>query len=803
MTSSVSLDDAVSAFQQGDIAQAWALVQRLLEYRPVDIGALELFGVLLFQIGRTADALDPFQSVAAAAPLSAVNQFRLALAAEAAGQLPKAGRAIVRALLVSPAESQAYLQFSGQQWRRDARDEALLSVVRTVVLKPGDLTAVSARAQMRFQIGDMSGAQRDLMREAVLAPERGGSNLLLAESFRRSSWPRMVERLYRRHCRFAAPMDPGSWLSLSLWLIERRQTGSAVSALRHAICLDPANANAWEKLAASQSGDRAGETAGIAVRAAAFCAPDDGMRWLRVVRHFAGDLSPKSRAGRAISLATRCAAHALDVRFALAEFYFQVGDVAEAEKHMLSFMQDTHDALMGGSLGTGSHRAVALFLNFMIFRRRPAECLPYLARVSQDAVGDAIAAMDLLKIQLLAELDMAYGQQPHRWDGSNRRIISLPVWGEKYVDMWLTWGLPSILVDSNAVFWEHGETVFHILTTPGDWERLSRSETFAKLRERASVVFFDLTPVVRENLTFGSYVAMSLAHWASICIARREQADFVGLVADYVFSSGSFGYLAAETAANGIAAAFTVDLPIHDRALPVLDGFRSSEGGLEVPADSMIGIFLEHPSHRVPAYEIGPELASIPSDPSRLNLRLEKGWRLASMQPQLFYLSSVLLAELWYPGLPATDNGTADMVMSVLGAPEPMRMLNLPEHFCCAVIESGDESRAEKGYFSERCDSASPVRDLVAQIRRSRFMTPARIWALEHPTILTNAAQTAVVSPAQEAFVDSLRAALPQAEPVEVVRLAREIGFPAFERYMNRRDGGSAASESSGEARDG
>lgn len=782
------LQRATASLQAGDLATCWQLVQELLASRPVSVAALELLGVLLFQTGRHGEAYEPFREVARHAPLNPLNQFRLALASEVSGRIADAEQALIRTVLIAPAEGQAWMQRSGQCWRLDRADSALAAAGRAVILQPGDPATFHARAQMRLRLGEKTDARHDLIREALLAPERGQGILLLAETFRAAGQPKAAERLYRRQCHFSAPHDPAAWLALAAWLMERRRTDDAVPVLRRVLCLAPGHPDAWDKLASALTGNRSGQRAERAVLAAAVSAPGNGAAWLRMARRLSGDTDSSARRKTAILMAARCAEAAPDTQFALAEFLFQVGDRAEAASWLARFFRETHKAILARQVGPGSARAAALFLNFVIFRQRPAACLPYLSGLDPEAGGDQVGALFLTKIRLLAELDAAYAERPHRWRSSARQIVSLPVWGAEYVDTWLEWGLPSLLADANAPFWEQRETVVHVLTTPEDWLRLSRSDGFARLQERAAVIFLDMTPIIREKLSFGGYFAMCLGHWVSICIARQEAADFVGLVADYMFADGALGYLASETAADRMAAAFTVDLPFREDGLSAFRACRTPAGTLDIPARTMVDAFLGHPSSRVSAHEVGVGCKTIPSGPSRLNARFGGGWCIASMQPQLFFVNAALAGDLWYPDLPATDNGFADMALNALGSTERMRMLNEPMRFGCVAIERGDDARAAEGEFADRHKSDDPVADLAAQVRRSRFVTPARMWALENPMYVMPGGAAPASEP-EETILSSLRRTLGEPDDIAVLTLAREIGFPAFERFLEWRDG--------------
>lgn len=109
-----------------------------------------------------------------------------------------------------------------------------------------------------------------------------------------------------------------------------------------------------------------------------------------------------------------------------------------------------------------------VFLYFLLFFGDVEGCIYFASRVDSNLRGDANNQIHLQKIQLLLGLVANYRVKPHEWKSRARRIVSLPVWGAKYIDMWLRYGLPSLFGSENRKFWKIGETVFYIATTPDD-----------------------------------------------------------------------------------------------------------------------------------------------------------------------------------------------------------------------------------------------------------------------------------------------------------------------------------------------
>lgn len=190
---------------------------------------------------------------------------------------------------------------------------------------------------------------------------------------------------------------------------------------------------------------------------------------------------------------------------------------------------------------------------------------------------------------------------------------------------------------------------------------------------------------------------------ASILIARDENADFVGLVADYIFSDGSLTYIAERVEKASIQAAFTVDFWVKGEAAgPIFGNSHADDGTLSIPPHKMMQVFGENISARVYFNDTGPHLKSIPSDPSRMYCRLSNGLRIDNLQPQLFFASPSVIRDFWSIGLPMTDNGFVDLVLTAVGDFRTSEMLVDPARFGCIVLDYDEGERARTGHYPER-----------------------------------------------------------------------------------------------------
>lgn len=373
------------------------------------------------------------------------------------------------------------------------------------------------------------------------------------------------------------------------------------------------------------------------------------------------------------------------------------------------------------------------FLEYLRMLTWTGQCDRVLEALNRIGFIEGPLALSYFVLQQVAQL-VAGAPEPNTCSDKDRLIISVPVWGKVHVDLWLQCGLQNLLDEANAPLFQNRHVTVQIFTTAENWSFLSRSPLFAALVKRAEVSFFDLAQLLESDARDRNYLAMTVAHWTSLVLGRRDNSDVVVLVADYIFGRGSLGYLGKLIEDRTHDVMYSVDLPIGERAWKHLSNpeqFRNGPGLAE--AEALEKLFLDNLSHRVIAYAVDDGSGTVPSDPSRLNVIGKRGVEIRTMQPQLLYASKELLQNLLPLTFAATDNGFADCaVASGIGADRMMILNDIPD-FICATIEFNEEDRVNNAYFPKRIDSADPVGELLSQVLRSRFLTPARIWALKKP----------------------------------------------------------------------
>lgn len=772
---------AISAWQSGDLAGSAAKAQQVLGREPGHVGALEIVGILLLQQGEVSAAYGPLRLVAHAQALGEISQYRLAEAAQALGRVEEAIQALRRAILANPEAQPALSRLIGVLMARGAFSEALPLADRIVWLGVLDSAVFSLRGSLRKEVKSPKPAGSDMMRTYILAPESSQNLFQCVVATQWSGDPNRAERLIRRYCYYYAASDPRGWEVYYDLLAQRRRRHEVTRHLKRALALTPGNPGLWSRMCQAEWQN---PSRGFAEIATAVSAPSDPYAWIKVLQALIRYPEQSNWSMEAKIRAEEAAPSAPLVRFSLAELAFATGQFEEARRHLQLFFREVSATLVGRNPDARQDTGTLYFLYYLMYRGDPDLCRYFAERVDPLVGGNSDAAAKLVQIRLMLQMIASYRADAHTWQSERRRIVSVPVWGEEYVDMWLKYGLASLFGERNRQYWEDGETVFQIFSTPEDWARLQDAPLFRRHCHLFTAKFIDITPVLVSGLPSTSYMALLLSHWVSIFVARDEGADFMGLVADYIFADGSLSHLADLFENKGKRSAFTVDFWVSITGTGVYDEARSDDGTLSVSAREMSDIFCSHTSSRIHFNEAGPELESIPSDPSRIYNRIPNGLRIDNLQPQLFYARPEVLRNFWFAGFPMTDNWLVDMVHAASGTFDDMEMLVDGDLFGCTVLDFDEEKRAATGHYPPRISSTDPIEDLAAQIRRSKLWSPGREWALKHPLYVTNDAKSPQSAVADE-FMGDVVGRLQKANRAIQIEMAREIGLPAFDAFLD------------------
>jgi len=764
------LKDAIQAYVRGHLGDAAAICQAILQADMRHYEAAHLLGLVLTRTNDFENARKVLKLAASIRPFD--GPVRLTLAEAMRPQDPEAAWTEVRrAVLADPGNARAWgaqavgasAAGAGAAFGRAANAGAMLA--------PGDADLHFLRSLSLVSRDQVMLRGNALKRAILLQPVHHVALQGLAEI----SLGDVPARLLKRLC-IVGPGFADFWFRYAAIVPDEEGTAAA----RRALVLDPAHTEAWRQL--SGSGRNAGT--GVfrdlrAVRALSICRPLDYEVWSERAR-----MEDRATAGPVAKRAGDLLAFHPDAQLDLARKAYEAGDVPEAEAVVLGrYFANCDRLLRAGDRRLEFGEGLASFLRMTLFEGRVDLLQQFVdcAGAGFDGTGRASAEAQKMRYVLRALAD--YRREAPGWNGDRRLVVSVPVWGEKVGRFWLEQSLPAMMAPGNRGLWDRAETLFVITTTPATRRMFEQDPAFRKLMGGYAHVFIDISTVLEEWVMEANYIALVCSQWVSLVISMLEAADCFQLCADHVFAERSLGHIAGLLDRGGTDLLCTVDLPVSVSAMPLLDRFRGADGTLDIPEEELARIFLDHPSARVLHYLVDPEDRSLPSDPSRLNARLEGGLQLRSTQPQLAYVTAPVLDTLWVPFMGATDNGAVDWALESGVGAERMAMLNDPGDFVCGVVEFDDRERAEAGYFSARIKfDGSVAHRLKAILGQQDYFTAGRQWSFSRPVSVRRPG-AAGTSPAA-ALLDEVARMVPVAPPNGLTQMLSALGRPAFRRYL-------------------
>ena len=123
----------------------------------------------------------------------------------------------------------------------------------------------------------------------------------------------------------------------------------------------------------------------------------------------------------------------------------------------------------------------------------------------------------------------------------NSLVIGVPVWGEKYVDIFLRFSLPSQLASGNIPYIKKHIQKYFIYTTLIDQKRILKSNVFVSLSKHLEVEFVlldtELDLITSQNYNLGKYHLKSKCYRNLLKIAAENNSIALLLNADMYLSS--------------------------------------------------------------------------------------------------------------------------------------------------------------------------------------------------------------------------------------------------------------------------
>ena len=360
----------------------------------------------------------------------------------------------------------------------------------------------------------------------------------------------------------------------------------------------------------------------------------------------------------------------------------------------------------------------------------------------------------------------------------------LPIWGEPYMSIWERTGLRAFLAPESRAFFKNRRVEFHIFTLSSSLKKLREMPGMRALSELATIRWFNLDDII---LVQGqrNFVAMNIAQWATLSLARIRGAGVLLVFADMMYSGGSMGFLDRSIRANAYDLFFTIDLQMGPRAWEDLnDANRFPSGAGSLPAQDLMAVFLDHPSSRELSWRISDGGSHIPLRPARWSVEKKGTVEIRSVAPQPFYLSRHILKKLLAYVPTYLDYIIIESALIGGAKEDRLRILTDPREFLCATIDLNIVGENQKQDL--KSSSENILGDTRKSLIHAKLLNPQRAWAIRQPLVIGRNHSVSMLDESVsvlDEIVDlfTVGSAGSSAQLSEFLQFTHEVTLPAFD----------------------
>jgi tetratricopeptide (TPR) repeat protein len=319
---------------------------------------------------------------------------------------------------------------------------------------------------------------------------------------------------------------------------------------------------------------------------------------------------------------------------------------------------------------------------------------------------------------LMNRLTVYYRMQPPLVAGSARRrlIIALSVWGDRYVDLFLRYFIPSLLSPNNLPALRHIRDVSFDISAPERFiKSIKESAIYAELRRYSDVNFiafsdeilaspeYSLFPAYRYHI-YGGFHHIAIEH------ARAMGADVICIAPDGVHSDGSFTNYARFVDQGYKAVLFTATRGQAETLLPILDSLRDENTqSLTLPSRTLVALSLAHVHHNFKRFIMTKGNRGIPPGLSLMFFPNRHGFHI-----RCFHIHPIILAADAVKKDIAFDYFTVDSnsLSRLFPDPESWKQIKIIEHSDDGVMMDLAYSSEEEQYPECEFEPAQLLRQL-------------------------------------------------------------------------------------------
>lgn len=196
----------------------------------------------------------------------------------------------------------------------------------------------------------------------------------------------------------------------------------------------------------------------------------------------------------------------------------------------------------------------------------------------------------------LSETNAAYAETITT-EPKNTYVVGVSIWGEKYLNFFLGFHLPSLLAEGNLPYLAQvGKVIFSIATDADGRQFIERSPVYSRLAEYADIHFTVISQVpgratAEEASSF--YMRYGLLDHYHVYLARNIGANLVLMPPDTVISHAGFYTLASQIDAGFDCCTIACIEAYRDAVEPILRTYREDDV-IAVDADVLSAIAVRH-----------------------------------------------------------------------------------------------------------------------------------------------------------------------------------------------------------------
>jgi hypothetical protein len=187
-------------------------------------------------------------------------------------------------------------------------------------------------------------------------------------------------------------------------------------------------------------------------------------------------------------------------------------------------------------------------------------------------------------------------------DGRAHYVFAAVVWGDEYIDNFMTYTMRSLLAPGNLPALADGTAHMSIITTPPGVERIKSKPSFAGLQQHAQVHFFafpeELTkPFHYSRPNYHFYRLYGALDHTSIHFARALRAPIFFIVVDGILSSNTLRTLRRYLDEGYDICANASIVSNRETLLPALDAMYGDSEVISISARELANLGLAHVHH--------------------------------------------------------------------------------------------------------------------------------------------------------------------------------------------------------------